>query len=115
MEKEIETEQKPIEKKTMIPISLNPPEPTKWKRIWFKLTWWRPATKKDIANTSLMILKLSEGFLNMQNMQKILIKNNNNLMKYCERLGMQMRGQQMVEAEKQEAEKKRIADDNAFQ
>lgn len=104
-----------IEKKFVGPIKFNPPEPTKWKKIWFKLTWWRPATKKDMADAALMILKLSETILNMKNMQQILIKNNNALMKYCEKLDMQLRGQQMAKVAKEEADRKRIANDDAFQ
>ena len=104
-----------IEKKFIAPIKLTPPEPPKWKVILFRLTWWRPATKKDIANTSLMILKLSEGILNMGNMQKVLIKNNNALMKYCEGISQQMQGQQMAKDMKEAADRKRMANDKAFQ
>lgn len=97
------------------PIILTPPEQSKWKSRWHWLTWWRPLTKKEGANFALMILKLGQGMINMENTLKRLIYNNNVLTKHVEMLDQQIRGQQMAKKAAQEAEKKRFAEDNSFQ
>ena len=89
-------------------IKLQPPELSKKKILWNKLTWWRPLTKKEARNFSLMILKISEAVINLERIQKKLIKNNNLIMQ-------QIQGYQMAKAIKEKEEKKRFENDEAFQ
>lgn len=81
------------------PIVLNLPKQSKRRKIWNHWTWWRPLTKKEGGDFALMILKLSEAILNMERVQKKLIKNNNAIIR-------QLVGQNMVDAEKGEATEK---------
>lgn len=97
------------------PIVLEPPKQPKWVMRWHWLTWWRPLTKKEGADIALMILKLGQGMINMENTQKRLIYNNNILTKHLETLNQQIHGYQKAKKAAQEAEKKRMANDQAFQ
>lgn len=80
------------------PIVLKTPELTRRQKIWYYLTCWRPLTKAEGKKFSFMCLKLSEMILNLDRIQKILIKNNNLMLK-------QLSGQ-MVAKDMQTGEKK---------
>jgi len=89
-------------------IVLTPPILSRRKKAWQYLTCWRPLTKYEGGKFASMILKLSEVILNMERIQKKLIKNNNIIMQ-------QIQGHQMAAAAKKEEEMKRIKNDEAFQ
>ena len=90
------------------PIKLTPPEPSFGKKLWHALTCWRPLTKYEGGKYALMILKLSEAILNLERIQKKLVKNNNIVLQ-------QLQAYKLTAVMKEEEEKKRIKDDKAFQ
>ena len=104
----MEKEKQQTEEEANKRIVLTPPVPTKWQKIWRTATFWRPLMKYEGGKFALMILKLSEAILNMERIQKKLIKNNNIIMQ-------QIQGHQMAAAARKEAEEKRIKEDKAFQ
>lgn len=90
-------------------IKLSTPEIPKWRQIWNRLTWWRPLTKKEGADFSLMLLKLSEAILNINRVQQKLVANNNALIEqmieYDKILGKK-RPQKIVKGEKGKSKSK---------
>jgi hypothetical protein len=104
----MEKEKQQTEEEANKRIVLTPPVPTKWQKIWQVATLWRPLTKYEGGKFALMILKLSEAILNMERIQKKLIKNNNIIMQ-------QIQGHQMAAAARKAEEEKRTKEDKAFQ
>ena len=101
-------EKKPNDNEDNKRIVLTPPPLSRKKRVWQYLTCWRPLTKYEGGKFSFMILKLSEAILNMEKIQKKLVKNNNMIMQ-------QIQGHQMAAAARKAEEEKRIKSDEAFQ
>lgn len=104
----MEKEKQQTEKEANKRVVLTPSVPTKWQKIWQVATFWRPLMKYEGGKFALMILKLSEAILNLEKTQKILVKNNNVIMR-------QIQGHQMAAAARKEEEEKRIKNDGAFQ
>jgi len=90
------------------PIKLAPPKPTTRQKTWGILTCWRPLIKYEGGKFALMILKLSEAVLNLERIQKKLVKNNNIIMQ-------QIQGHQMAAMAKKEEEVKRVKEDISCQ
>ena len=101
-------EKKPTDEEENKRIVLTPPAPTKGQKIWHMLTCWRPLTKYEGGKFALMIMKLSEAILNLEKTQKILVKNNNIIMR-------QVESHRMATAMKKKEEEKRFKEDGAFQ
>jgi len=99
---------KPLASDEDKPIKIVPPTPSTKQKIWRTLTCWRPLIKYEGGKFALMILKLSEAILNLERIQKKLVKNNNIIMQ-------QIQGHQMAAMAKKEEEVKRVKEDISCQ
>lgn len=104
----MEEKKKPNDEEDNKRIVLTPPKTSRFRKVWNVLTFWRPLTKYEGGKFLIMILKLSEAILNMERIQKKLIKNNNIIIE-------QIQGHQITAAAKKEAAEKRLKEDEAFQ
>lgn len=74
-----------------------PPKPSLLKRIRYALTCWRPVTKYESDITRQAIVKLGEAIRVLSQTQDKLVKSNNSIVQ-------QIRGQKMVDADKEDQE-----------